>query len=128
MGLPYLKGAYILWIFVKTECHELLEELGEVALELRGVALRDEKEDSHGVEVSVGWFPLGQLDGRDAQGPDISLKWKRQESSNRSFFRTVSLGHSPQFSDQDTGMSLGQSPPPHWTIFFRTLFSVLTSH
>lgn len=44
-----------------------------MALQSGWVILGNQEQDSHRVEVRVWWLPLGQLDGCDAQGPDVSL-------------------------------------------------------
>lgn len=44
-----------------------------VALQRGWVILGNQEQDSHRVEVRVWRLPLGQLDGCDAQGPDVSL-------------------------------------------------------
>lgn len=44
-----------------------------MALQRGWVILGNQEQDSHRVEVRVWRLPLGQLDGCDAQGPDVSL-------------------------------------------------------
>ena len=66
-------NTHILGVFIEARVDELLESLGVVASELGGVVLGDEEEHAHGVQVTVGGLPFGQLYCCDAQGPDIRL-------------------------------------------------------
>ena len=69
-GLPgsrTCRCAYILGVLVQAEGDKLLEELGVISLQLRRVALGDEEEHSHGMEVCVRGFPMCQLNRCDAQ-------------------------------------------------------------
>lgn len=45
-----------------------------VALQCGWVVLGNQEQDSHRVEIRVWRLPLGQLNGCDAQGPDVSLE------------------------------------------------------
>lgn len=73
--------AHILRVLVEAGVDKLLELLGVVAGELRRVVLRDEEQHAHGVQVAVGRLALGQLDRRDAQGPDVRLHANTQSSA-----------------------------------------------
>ena len=72
---------HIFRILVKTGLDELLECLGIVAGELRRVVFWNEEENPHGVQLRVGWFPFGQLDGRDAQAPDVGLPADKKQNN-----------------------------------------------
>lgn len=61
-------------VFVETGLGELFEALGEIATQRRRGRLGNMEEHSHWMHVRVGRLPLGQLDGRDAQRPDVSLE------------------------------------------------------
>lgn len=65
---------YIFGVFVETEGYKLFEGLGVVSLQVWWVALGDQEEHSHWVEVGMRGFPLSQLNGRDTQRPNISLR------------------------------------------------------
>ena len=67
-GGPYESG-----VFVEAGLHELLEGLAVLALQRGWAVLGNQEQDAHGVEVRVWRLPLGQLNGRDPQGPDVSL-------------------------------------------------------
>ena len=65
--------SYIFWFLVEANVYEFLALFGIVPSQLGRVVFGNEEQDSHGVHLGVGGLPLGQLDGRDAQGPDICL-------------------------------------------------------
>jgi hypothetical protein len=65
---------YLFGLLLNAELNKLLEGLGEVTLEDGGVVLGDQKEDPHGMEISVGGLSLGHLDGGDSERPDIGLR------------------------------------------------------
>lgn len=67
-------GTHKAGLLVQTGLHKVLEQPAVGALQRRGVVLWDEEQDLHGVQVRVRWLPFGELNGRDAQGPDVSLK------------------------------------------------------
>ena len=75
--------------------HELLEGFAVVPFQRRGVVLWDKEQDLHGMQLGMRRLPLGKLDGRDAQGPDVRL----QQQSTASY----TLGGGPQFWSQRTG-------------------------
>ena len=68
------------WVLVETGVDELLEGPAEVALQLWGGALRDQKQGSHRVQLGEGRLAHGQLDSCDAQRPDISLENSTSDS------------------------------------------------
>ena len=61
----------MLRVLVQAARHKLLEGTRVSSLELGRVVPGNEEEDPHGVEVSVGGLPVGQLDRRDAQRPNV---------------------------------------------------------
>ena len=61
-------------VFVETGVDELLERPAEVALQLRRRAFGDEEERAHGVELGERRLAVCQLDGCDAQRPDVRLQ------------------------------------------------------
>lgn len=68
---PYV--AYIFWVLIEARLDELFEGFRVAACQLRGVVLGDEEEHPHGVQLGVGGLALGQLDGGDAERPDVRL-------------------------------------------------------
>lgn len=70
-------NTYESWVFIETRLHKLFEGFAIGALQRRGGVFRDEEEHTHGVQVRVWRFSFSQLDGCDAQRPDISLYMKR---------------------------------------------------
>lgn len=64
---------YIFWVLIQARLDELFEGFRVAAGELRGVVLGNEEEHPHGMELGVGRLALGQLDGSDAEGPDVRL-------------------------------------------------------
>ncbi len=60
-------------ILIEAESHKFLEEFRKVSLQLRRVALGDQEQHSHGMEVGMGWFSMCQLNGSDTQRPNVSL-------------------------------------------------------
>lgn len=73
-----MRRSYESGVLVEAGLGELLEALGEIAIQRRGRRLGDVEEDSHRVEFRVRGFTFGELDGGDAQRPDISLRRQRQ--------------------------------------------------
>ena len=72
-----LRGAdptYKAGLLIQTGLDELLQGFAVVAFQGGRVVLWDEEQDFHGVHFRVGRFPLGQLNRRDTQGPDICLQ------------------------------------------------------
>ena len=67
------RPTYKAGLLVQAGLDELLQGFAVVALQGGGVVLGDEEQDLHGVHLRVGRFPLGQLYGCDAQGPDVCL-------------------------------------------------------
>lgn len=65
------RSTHILGVLVQAGLDELFEGLRVAAGELRWVVLRYKKEDSHRMEFRVRGLPFGELDGRDAQRPDV---------------------------------------------------------
>ena len=61
-------------LLVEAGLHKLLQRLAVVALQGGWVVLWDEEEHLHGVELRMRGLAFGQLDGRDAQGPDVGLR------------------------------------------------------
>lgn len=70
-------------VLVEAGLGELFEALGEVARQRRGRRLGDEEEHPHGVHFRIGRFPLGQLDGRDAQRPNVRLVGVQNHTINK---------------------------------------------
>ena len=69
-----VQGTYVLGVYVEARLHELLEWLGVVAGQLGRIAVRDEPEHAHRMELAVRWFAFRQFDRRDAQRPSIGLQ------------------------------------------------------
>lgn len=67
------RNTYESGIFVEARLHKLFEGFAVGALQRRGRVFRDVEEHTHGVQVRVRRLSLSQLDGGDAQRPDISL-------------------------------------------------------
>lgn len=66
-------NAYIFRILIQTRLDELFEWFRVTAGELWGVVLGYEEEHPHGMKLRVGRLSLGELDGRDAERPDVRL-------------------------------------------------------
>lgn len=81
-----MRRSYESGVLVEAGLGELLEALGEIAVQRRGRRLGDVEEDSHRVEFRVRGFTFGELDGGDAQRPDISLR-RRRRSEQRLLMR-----------------------------------------
>lgn len=64
---------HILWLLIETSGHKFLKGSGIVPSEFWRVVLWYEEEHTHWVEVGVRGLPLCQLNGCDAQGPDVGL-------------------------------------------------------
>lgn len=69
-------------VLVEAGLGELLEALGELSRQRRRRRLGDVEEHSHRMHVGVGRFALGELDGRDAQRPNICLERQTQSRNN----------------------------------------------
>ena len=74
---------HVLRVLVQAGGHKLLKEPRVVALQLGGVALRDEEQHSHGVQLRVRRLSRRQLDTSDPQGPDVRLQGGGQEVTMR---------------------------------------------
>lgn len=61
-------------LLVEAGLHKLFERFAVVALQRWRVVLWDEEENLHGVQLRVRRLALRQLDGRDAQRPDVGLE------------------------------------------------------
>lgn len=58
-------------LFTQAELDEVFELRGKVAFECWGDVFGDEEEDFHWVDVGVRGFAVGELEGGDAEGPDV---------------------------------------------------------
>lgn len=60
-------------VLVEASFCELFEAFGEITSQCWRRGFGDVEEHSHWMHVGVRRFPLGELDGRDAQRPNIRL-------------------------------------------------------
>lgn len=60
-------------VLVEASLCELFEAFGEITSQCWRRRFGDVEEHSHWMHVGVRWFPLGELDSRDAQRPNIRL-------------------------------------------------------
>jgi hypothetical protein len=67
-------GGAVVGVFDQALRDKVFELLAELALEARRRVLGDVEEDLHGVHVRVGRLAEGQLDGGDAERPDVGLE------------------------------------------------------
>ena len=65
---------YMFRVFIETHSHKILEGPREVTLQFWWVIFGNKKENPHGMQVSMGRFPMSQFDSRDTQRPDVSLE------------------------------------------------------
>lgn len=63
----------LLGVFAQAEVDKVLEGGGEVAFEHGRWVLGDQEEDLHGVDVGIGGLAVCQLQGGDAERPDVGL-------------------------------------------------------
>lgn len=87
-------------VLVEAGLGELFEALGEISAQRRRRALGDVEQHSHRMHVGVRGFALGELDGRDAQRPNIHLQ--RQT-------RTVGISRSLHFNPETAKRCLWRS-------------------
>ena len=67
-------GGSITRVFLEAGVHEVPENVRPVRAGNGGaVVLSNVVQGAHGIHVEVGRLPLGQLDARDSQGPNVDL-------------------------------------------------------
>lgn len=66
------RGSFVR-ILLEAMGDEILELLGEVALQCRRTILRDEEEHAHWMKIGIRWLALGHFYGRNAQRPNVGL-------------------------------------------------------
>ena len=71
-------ATHIRWLLIEAKGHKVLKLLlvfAVIIIKRGGWVLWDEKKDSHGMQVGIGWLALGQLNGSNTQRPDVGLRW-----------------------------------------------------
>jgi len=68
---------HVFGVLVETSLDELLELFRVIPGQLRRIVFGYQEEDPHGMQLAVGRLSFRELDRRDAEGPNVSLRNER---------------------------------------------------